>query len=113
MATRIKLDSHAESMDTQALRCRSENHLWVRISEAVTGVRRGTITQIEVVRLCGSCDTERVDTYDLPSFELKKRRYHYTTAFKPIKAKGEKSVRLPRTAYRAAYLTRELKEMFA
>lgn len=107
---KIKVDPRAESMDTWALQCRSENHHWTRTGEAASKVVRGIIREIEVIRHCAKCDAHRTDIYSLPTFALLKRRYRYAPDFKLKVEKGEE--RPDRAAFRAAYLARELKDLF-
>lgn len=116
MTTKVKLNKTAEQMDTLALECRSENHRWTRVyqsnsSKALAGrytvVTKGVLKQLEVLRVCITCDSERTDVYSIPSFNLEKRIYRYSEIFK-----GGKHSRLNRSEYRAAYLVREMKELF-
>lgn len=113
MTAKVKLNKTAEQMETLALQCRSENHRWERTYQSKnksskTVVRNGKLKQLEVVRFCSVCDSERTDVYSIPSFNLTQRTYRYSEIFK-----GGKHPRLLRSEYRAAYLVREMKELFS
>lgn len=111
---RIRVDARAERMLGTSLRCHAEGHAWVRTSEFVTATnRRGVITEIEVIRVCASCEAGRVETYSIPTFKLVKRRYAIPKEYRVTRVKGDPTTKLRKQDYVAAYLSRELKELLS
>jgi hypothetical protein len=98
-------------MDSFAINCHAENHHWTRLSGLPTAVVRGVVKEMEVLRVCDLCESERRDTYILPTFALKKRKYTYVQGYKIKTAKGDS--RPGRSAYRAVLLAREFKDVIS
>lgn len=114
---RIPVDSRAERLHDTVLRCRSENHIWVRMQELVTKTRRvrgrSIIEEIEIHRVCTTCESERVDLLSVPTFALLKRKYRMTPDYKPKTFDTDPHDKITKQHYRTAYLARELKELLS
>lgn len=64
------------------LDCRDLRHAWGKSSDwsVLRGIG-GRVIQFTRVVICSRCDTERHETYALPSMEVLTRRYRYPEGF--------------------------------
>lgn len=82
-----KRSENLEEMADAFLSCRDKGHHWARLNDQITAAKGKRITEVSRWWQCRTCETEMAEVFEIPSCEIKSRRYVYPDGY--LLMKGE------------------------
>lgn len=70
-----------EEMTESFLGCRDKGHHWLRTNDKVTGTHGRRVSEITRWYQCRGCTTEMEEVFEIPSCDVKRRKYHYPDGY--------------------------------
>lgn len=61
--------------------CREKGHQWRHVNDELTAGARRLVREAKRQWLCVTCKTEMVETVEIPSFRIVKRKYDYPDGY--------------------------------
>lgn len=70
-----------DEMDESFLACRDMRHRWDFLTEKITATYNRKVREITRYSICKGCSTERAEVFEIPSCDLKSRKYTYPDGY--------------------------------
>lgn len=76
------------------LACRDKGHHWIHMTDKITDGTRRRAREVTRWWECKNCDTRQEEVFELPSCQIRYRRYVYPDGYLLARAPGEEAVRV-------------------